>query len=228
MRGALDHGQLVGAAHHGLRLAVELQHFVVEAAHDEQRRRPDGGEPGPGQIGAAAARDDGVDPGGWFRGGPERGPGTRAGSEIANSAGGRIPPRGAASPWPRTAGGPAVRCQRRWPGSVPPPASAGPAAVCRARPVGAPLRRTCSGGCGGCCRCHARTIRRPGRGPASAAGPGAARRATGSRLPRRSPRGPPRSAADGFRDAGCEFRRRLAAASSNFTTSSSSVGEKSR
>ena len=116
MRGALDHGQLVGAAHHGLRLAVELQHLVVVAAHDQERGRPDGGQPGPGQVGAAAAGDDGIDPARSARRPPRARPRRRCWHRNSRWCRRPCPAGWRASPWPRTAGGPAVRCRRRWRG----------------------------------------------------------------------------------------------------------------
>ena len=111
----------LGQPQPGAGLPVEVEHDVVGAADDEQRRRPHRRQPGAGEVGAAAAGDHRRDVDAGLGGGPERGPGAGAGAEVARPAVPRVSGR---APQPlggrRRAGRRAGRCRRRWRGRAPP------------------------------------------------------------------------------------------------------------
>ena len=65
-------------------LAVEVQDHLVVPADDEQRGRGHGGEPGPGEVGTAAAGYHGRDAGAGLGGRPQRRRGAGAGAEVAD------------------------------------------------------------------------------------------------------------------------------------------------
>src|SRR5262245_65688575 len=60
--------EMRGPGRTGERLAVQLDHDIVEAADDEEDRGPDGRDQRTNEIRAAAARDDGAHRVGTLRG----------------------------------------------------------------------------------------------------------------------------------------------------------------
>ena len=80
-------------------------HFPILAADDQQRRRADAAQRmRAGEIGAAAARDDGIDSGSGLGGRDQRGGGARARAEVAERQHVLL----------RVIAQPARRAQRRW------------------------------------------------------------------------------------------------------------------
>jgi hypothetical protein len=94
---------MVLAAQLGLGPAVEVQHYLVTPADDEQRRRGRRGQPGASQIGAAAAGHHDRDAGAGLGRRSQRRRVAGAGAEVADSGLSRAPlgaaigPAGAAS-----------------------------------------------------------------------------------------------------------------------------------
>ena len=82
--GAGHHGQVVLAAQLRLGPAVEIQHHLVAPADDQQRRRGHRGQPGTGQIWAAAAGHHGRDASARLGRRQQRRRGAGAGAEVAD------------------------------------------------------------------------------------------------------------------------------------------------